>query len=215
MENGLDVAIKTFSLCKDSVAAAQAEACMYRDLQSLQGLVIPTLIGTGRLPLLGTGFLAISFVEGQPLSNLVCKVNTRDYYESVAVAIRQAFQLIHNLGVAQGDVRLANILLVDGCEVIEQRSSSSMSSSSLGDHSGSVQAQLTSHSSQDPLGSHHPRLLSQISPGEIEGSRSPVGGSKAPRVMIVDFERAFHAGEETLNSEMVQLDSMLQAWLGK
>jgi len=110
-DEGQLVAIKTFSSCEDSVAASKSEASVYRHLKDLQGVVIPTFLGTGQVPLTGTGFLLTSLVEGKPLSSITC-LDPRKGKE-VAEAARQALSLIHKHGVAHGDVRLQNILLLD------------------------------------------------------------------------------------------------------
>ena len=133
VEDGRSVAIKTFSLCEDSLAAAEAEASIYQELESLQGWVIPTLLGTGRLPLIGTGFIAISLVDGEPLSNVACHDSQRRC-EATALAARHALFLIHEKGVAHGDIRLANIILLNEDNAMKNSPlspRSSMSSSSL------------------------------------------------------------------------------------
>ena len=213
VEDGRSVAIKTYSFCEDSLAAAQAEASTYRELESLQGRVVPTLVGTGRLPLIGTGFIAISLVDGEPLSNVACHESQRRC-EATALAAIQALSLIHERGVAHGDIRLANIILLnEGLAIKHPRLSfsSSISSSSL-ENSGSGGA-LAQPSSPDSQDSKPPGHSVQGSPEEAEAAGAK--RSNVPRVMIVDFGRSFHADCETLCAERDQLDSLLQAWLGK
>ena len=212
VEDGRSVAIKTYSLCEDSLAAAEAEASIYQELESLQGWVIPTLLGTGRLPLIGTGFIAISLVDGERLSNVACHDSQRRC-EATALAARHALFLIHEKGVAHGDIRLANIILLNEDNTMKHSplsSRSSISSSSLKNFGlEGVLDRPSSSDSLDPTCNIHSL---QDSPGESEACG--LKRCRASCVMIVDFGRSFHADRKTLHSEMRQLDSVLQAWIG-
>lgn len=66
---------------------------------------IPKLLGVGRL-FLGTPFIALSLVAGTPLSELACIT------PEVRVAAVAALRQIHAAGVAHGDLRRANIMVV-------------------------------------------------------------------------------------------------------
>ena len=112
-DDGRLVAIKVFSSCEDSVAASKAEASIYSHLQDLQGVVIPTCLGTGQVPLTGTGLLLMSLVVGRPLSSLSIDCLDARTRKEVGEAAMQSLTLIHKRGVAHGDIRLANILYLD------------------------------------------------------------------------------------------------------
>jgi hypothetical protein len=74
-------------------------------LKDLQGSVLAELLGVGRLAL-GGAVIALSRVAGTPLSRL------SRLSEEEAAAAEDALASVHAHGVATGDVRLENLLLV-------------------------------------------------------------------------------------------------------
>lgn len=173
------VAIKVFSRCADSVSASQAEASIYNYLEDLQGVVIPTYLGIGRIPLTGSGFILTSLVKGRPLSCL----DEKERVKEVAEAARQALSLIHQRGVAHGDVRLENILLLDNDDEMEE-----------GDKEEESEEEKEEEEEEPEMEEEEERTQS------------------THRVMFLDFGWSFIARKKTLRAEMRQLDSLLRSW---
>ena len=176
-------------------------------LEPLWGSVLPTLFGAGRLSL-GTPFVMTSLVKGTPLSDLL------EIPLAVRVAARTALARIHALGAAHGDIRLANMLLVDGHDT------------SGGDKSnkGDISSGLFESSCPVPLCGQIPDVGNGNfgSDGGSGGSGSGIGAgeqeagynSSCPQqrsiVVVVDLGRAYMgARPKEYAWEMARLKSLL------
>ncbi len=74
-------------------------------LKELQGSVLPELLGVGSL-VLGGAVLVMTYVAGTPLSRLP------QISAEVAEAAETALAEVHKRGVAHGDIRLENFVLL-------------------------------------------------------------------------------------------------------
>ena len=171
-------------------------------LEPLWGSVLPMLFGAGRLSL-GTPFVMTSLVKGIPLSDLL------EIPLAVRVAARTALARIHALGAAHGDIRLANMLLVEGHGTRGGGDKSDSSSS------------LVESSCPAPLYGQTPDIGSVDSDGESGGSGSGMGAGEQgvddsschkqrSTVVVVDLGRAYtDARPEECAWEMARLESLL------
>jgi hypothetical protein len=98
-----NVVFKTIDISKKEGGLDQFnhELSIYRDLEDLQGNVIPRLIAYGNLG----GLLQVIVLEN------VGKSITREQAEQKHDEINAALQRIHENGVVHGDLRLPNILI--------------------------------------------------------------------------------------------------------
>jgi serine/threonine protein kinase len=100
MEN---VVFKTIDISKrkDGLDQFNREISIYRELENLQGFVIPTLIAYGNLG----GLLQVIVLEN------VGKSITSEQAVQKHDEINTALQRIHEKGIVHGDLRLPNILV--------------------------------------------------------------------------------------------------------
>jgi serine/threonine protein kinase len=98
-----NVVFKTIDITKKQGGLDQfnQELSIYRDLEDLQGNVIPRLIAYGNLG----GLLQVIVLEN------VGKSITREQAEQRHDEINTALQRIHEKGVVHGDLRLPNIVI--------------------------------------------------------------------------------------------------------
>ena len=164
-------------------------------LQSLQGSVLPSLFGAGRLASIafGTPFVATSVVQGTRLSDL----------QSITPTVRKAARLslsrIHALGVAHGDIGLDNLLLtVAG------------GSDTTGSDDRSGSGSPVDSSSFQPLS--RPAFGSPTGGlGSSDGSSGGSPGTQHTSVVILDLGRAYVCLQpEELVWEMDKLDRLLE-----
>jgi RIO-like serine/threonine protein kinase len=97
--------VKVFNFYDDFACADfLREVDAYMQLQPLQGSCIPEMLTVGRLPHSGHPLLAVRL--GEPVHEPLTS--------AVAEGIRHALKQLHAAGVAHGDVRLRNVLLLPG-----------------------------------------------------------------------------------------------------
>lgn len=103
--DGHPAAFKTFRLNDhEALRAFVAEASAYVCLEGLQGVRVPKLLALGRLPHSGVPVLALSL--GEPMS--------KQLLQQHAAGAEACLRGLHGAGVAHGDVRASNFLLIDG-----------------------------------------------------------------------------------------------------
>lgn len=144
-----------------------------QELKQLHGRAVPELLGVGTVPL-GGAFLATRLLHGTPLSALP------EVSEAVASAAEQALSLVHGGRVAQGDIRLSNLILL--AEGTQQQP--------LQQQQGPPDAPGAAATGAAPRGQGGP-----APPAAAAGQEAMAGC----QVMLVDFGRAWaQASDEEL-----------------
>ncbi|KIZ06332.1 hypothetical protein MNEG_1630 [Monoraphidium neglectum] len=106
---GQPAIIKLYGPDDEGLDVCQQEVAAYGALAAVQGRLVPRLLGTGHAKD-GVWFVALEALPGVPLSRLMPLPAT------VAAAALAALRELHNAvqGFVHGDIRLANILFVEG-----------------------------------------------------------------------------------------------------
>ena len=110
---GAPAVVKLFGPDCGGLAAYDRELQVYHKLETLQGQVVPCLLGAGHLTA-GACYLAVARVEGPLLSGLP------QIGPAVAAAAVCALGRLHSshAGFLHGDIRLQNVMLVRGCTAV-------------------------------------------------------------------------------------------------
>ena len=110
---GAPAVVKLFGPDCGGLAAYDRELQVYHKLETLQGQVVPCLLGAGHLTA-GVRYLAVARVEGPPLSGLP------QIGPAVAAAAVCALGHLHSshVGFLHGDIRLQNVMLARGCTAV-------------------------------------------------------------------------------------------------
>ena len=156
---------------------------------------IPTLLGVGRMRL-GSPFIAMSLVEGTHLSGLPCIT------PEVRVAAMAALRQIHAAGVAHGDLRYANII------VVQQPGHSASVPSNTSTAPGGNGSPLLGATAA-VAGTSHCETQTEGRSGT--GSDGVVTGAGGVRVVIIDFGLArLNASRARLQAEKCYLQHLLR-----
>lgn len=175
-------------------------------LQRLQGSVLPSLFGAGRLAF-GTPFVATSVVRGTRLSDL------QTFTPAVCDAARLSLSRIHALGVVHGDIGLDNLMLVVGDSNAAGRDDDPSGSGSPVESSSFRALRPTPDNASGDSGSSSDGA-NNGNPRSHQNASSHCGGSLCPQhisVVIVDLGRAYVCLEpEEFVWEMNKLNRLLE-----
>lgn len=116
--SGTKAVFKLLGPARSPPNALRKEVAAYEALAPMQGKLLPTLLSTGSFKT-GVWYIAVSFVEGTPLSQMdVISLE-------VAQAAVNALECLHiegNKGFLHGDIRLANVIYLESskkCNIID------------------------------------------------------------------------------------------------